>query len=502
LRLGRSRQSEIILDHSSISRRHAEIALSDGGWVVRDTGSTNGTFLNGARVSRQDRKLAVADLIQCGNLVFAVQELVEEPVGLTDSVPASALQVQATTESSWDEAVEWLAADVTRHSRPGEPMLALLRAGQHLCQSDSLDELLQLHARDAVKSLAAQRCSILLMDSRTNKVTVKAVFTNRPELSLGRAFSTTLALRCFRNSQSLLCQDVRADADLLRAKSIAGGEMSSVICALMRTPHRRIGVLHLDRGLSQPTFTTEDLRLADALAAHLSVAIEGAQNLQEKQRSLFVNTVIILAQAIEMRDEYTGGHTQRVTDYSLLLGEKLGLTSADRQLLQIGAPLHDIGKIGVDDAVLRKQGRLTPTEFEHMKSHAVKGAAMLTGIPDLEGIIPIVRNHHERWDGKGYPDALTGQHIPRLARLVAVADTFDAMTSDRPYRMGMSASQAFAEIERSIGSQFDPECAKAFLEVRHRVEQLLLQSRAAVDTKRNLAKVSDLHKLLACAQPA
>jgi HD-GYP domain-containing protein (c-di-GMP phosphodiesterase class II) len=502
LRIGRSRHMEVILDDSSLSRRHAEIALSEAGWVLRDTGSTNGTFLNGKRVGRSDHKLRVNDLVQCGNLVLVVQELHEEP-GAVCETPAAGLQVQATTEQSWEQAVELLALDLTRRQRPGEQMLSLLRAGQYLSQVASLDELLQSNVRDAAVTLKAQRAALVLRDETTNKLVVKALFSTRPEQqTTGRAFSSTLAQRCLRTGQSLLCSDVLTFPDLLRAQSFQGSDMNSVIIALLRTPRGRLGVLHLDRSVSQEPFTPDDLRLADAIAAHLSTAIEGAQVLQEKQRSLFFHTVIVLAQAIEQRDVYTHGHAQRVTDYSLLLAEELKLSSADCHTLRIGAPLHDIGKIGIDDAVLRKQGRLSPAELEHMKTHTDKGAAILSGIPDLEFIVPIVRSHHECWDGTGYPDRLAGTRIPRLARLVAVADTFDAMTSDRPYRTGMPADQAFAEIEKGIGAQFDPECASAFLRLRSRVEQLLNERLAIVVTLKGRSGQYDVRKLLAGAQSA
>jgi HD-GYP domain-containing protein (c-di-GMP phosphodiesterase class II) len=291
----------------------------------------------------------------------------------------------------------------------------------------------------------------------------------------GRAcFSRSLAQRSYSRGESLLCRDVDDNPELKLAQSIADGAMTSIICALLRSPRKRLGVLHLDRGPFQPPFNLDDLHLADAIAASVSAGIESAQ-LLEKQRDLFVHTVTALAQAVELRDQYTGGHTQRVTDYSLLLADELKLSTADRQKIQVGTPLHDIGKIGIDDAILRKPGRLTPEEFEAMKTHTLKGAAILETIPDLAPLIPIVRNHHERWDGRGYPDGLAGEQIPRLARIVAVADAFDAMTSNRPYRPGMPLDAAFAQIGDGAGTQFDPDCARAFLRLRERIASLLHQ---------------------------
>jgi putative nucleotidyltransferase with HDIG domain len=246
----------------------------------------------------------------------------------------------------------------------------------------------------------------------------------------------------------------------------------------LRTPRKKLGILHLDRNPWQKPFTQEDLHLADALAANVSAGIEAAQMLR-KQRDLFLDTITILAQAVELRDEYTGGHTMRVTTYSLLLAEHLHLSMSDMELIRIGTPLHDIGKIGIDDAILRKPDRLTPQEFAIMKTHTVKGAEIVATVPDLQSIIPIVRSHHERWDGRGYPDALGGEAIPQLARVVGIADAFDAMTSDRPYRKGMAADVAFEEVRKGAGTQFDPTFAHVFLEIR---EQILREMQAWTKT--------------------
>jgi putative nucleotidyltransferase with HDIG domain len=202
------------------------------------------------------------------------------------------------------------------------------------------------------------------------------------------------------------------------------------------------------------------------------VGIESAQ-MQEQQRDLFVQVATALAQTVEMRDECTGNHTQRVAAYALMLADELGLSPAERQHVAIGAALHDIGKIAVPDAVLHKPGRLTGDERAEMQGHAAKGAALLENIPGLTPMLPVVRHHHERWDGTGYPDGLAGEAIPRLARVVAVADAFDAMTSDRPYRRALTADEALAELAALAGSHFDPACVEAFLRLRPRIDALL-----------------------------
>jgi HD-GYP domain-containing protein (c-di-GMP phosphodiesterase class II) len=187
---------------------------------------------------------------------------------------------------------------------------------------------------------------------------------------------------------------------------------------------------------------------------------------------------------VEQRDEYTGGHIQRVTKYALMLGKQLNLSPADMNLLQVGTPLHDIGKIGVPEHILKKPGKLTAEEFEEMKLHTTKGALIVSNIPDLHPIIPIVRSHHERWSGGGYPDDLTGEAIPMLARIVAVVDAFDAMTTARVYhadKKGKPVEVAFEEVQNMSGKQFDPTCAAAFLAIQEQVvESMRTENETAV----------------------
>src|SRR5262249_38936017 len=159
------------------------------------------------------------------------------------------------------------------------------------------------------------------------------------------------------------------------------------------------------RGPLQEPFSHDHFQLADALAATMSVGIESAQLVQQ-QRQQFVQTVAALGRAVEIRDVSTANHTSRVTEYALLLARQLRVSAAELTQLQIGTPLHDIGKIGIADEILRKPGELTPEEFESMKSHTLKGAAILSTVPSLQSVVAIARHHHERWDGTGYPDGL------------------------------------------------------------------------------------------------
>lgn len=494
LRIGRLDPLEVVLDDNSVSRYHAEIRVTERGWRIRDLGSTNGTRLNGVRLGTGQWPLQERDLLQFGEVAMVVENLAEEREA-EPAAPAESLRIEATARSSFDEALAGLAYDSNRCPRAGEQLLALVRAGHHLGHLEREDDLLQSILHDAVSVLDAQRGAIVLAESPDGPLKVRSIVTGRAEpkaIVAGRSepggrfhFSQSLAQRCYTKGESILCHRVEEDPELALAKSIAEGAMASVLCVLLRTPRKRLGVLHLDRSPWQKPFTHDDLFLADALAANVSAGIESCQ-LLKKQRDLFLETITILAQAVELRDQYTGGHTQRVSTYSMLLAQQLGMAEPDIELIRIGTPLHDIGKIGIDDAILRKPDKLTPEEFEQMKLHTVKGAEIVNTIKDLRPIIPIVRSHHERWDGKGYPDGTAGEATPAVARVVAISDAFDAMTSDRPYRKGMAVEVAFGEIEKGIGKQFDPNFAQVFLRIR---DSIIEEMRAHAGGRRTVQRL-------------
>jgi putative nucleotidyltransferase with HDIG domain len=469
LRAGRLATLEIVLDDSSVSRRHAEIKHTPTGWRVRDLGSTNGTFLNGARLSASEHALRPHDIVRCGNVTLVVDALRDGREEETPAAPEN-MKLECSASGSFEDALQGLFFDTQSSPRPGQQLLALLRAGHHLGHLESEEELLHSILNDAVSTLDAQRGAIVLADGATGVLRLRALATGQSQVGSRHGFSQNIAQRSFQRGESVLC-NVEEDPELAGARSIAEGTMASVLCVLLRTPRKRLGVLHLDRGPMQKPFSKDDLRLADALAANVSAGIANAQLLQ-KQRELFLSMITMLANAVELRDPYTGGHTIRVTQYSQLLADHLNLSPAKKDLIKIGGPLHDIGKIGIADEILNSRLKLTVEEFEIMKTHTTKGAKILEQVPDLPAeVIEIVRSHHERWDGHGYPDGLKGHQIPELARIVSVADAFDAMTSDRPYRAGMAADAAFAEVEKQRGRQFDPECASAFLAIRARVVQ-------------------------------
>ena len=185
----------------------------------------------------------------------------------------------------------------------------------------------------------------------------------------------------------------------------------------------------------------------------------------EKLEQAYLDMVETLRFTVEAKDTYTRGHSDRVADYSVLIGEKVGLPEDQIKLLRVGGLFHDIGKIGIPDSILLKPEKLTDEEYSEIKNHPSIGAHILGSATAFKDIVPIVKHHHEKYDGKGYPSGLKGEEIPYLARIAAIADTFDAMTSRRSYRNALDLQIVKDEIEKCKGTQFDPQLADVFLEI-------------------------------------
>jgi putative two-component system response regulator len=227
------------------------------------------------------------------------------------------------------------------------------------------------------------------------------------------------------------------------------------------------------RGEKEDVLTGKNLGAEDYLVKPLSreellSAVRGRLNRSRQIRvaqlqQAYEASLTVLANAIDVRDAYTRGHVERVTAYSQVLAFELGWQGRQVEQLRFGAILHDIGKIIIQESTLLKPGALNEDEWEIMKKHPITGAEMIKDIPYLIPAVPVIRHHHERWDGKGYPDQLAGYAIPLSARIVAIADGFDAMTIDRPYRARLSLEDAAREIHHCSGTQFDPGVVAAFM---------------------------------------
>ncbi len=238
-----------------------------------------------------------------------------------------------------------------------------------------------------------------------------------------------------------------------------------------------IAILLLGHKKDGGPFADDELDFFKALAFDAAMAIRNAQLFEdlkkeaERNRRLFINTTLALSSAVEAKDAYTRGHTERVTQYAeqiawqMIENRSIKVPLGFMENLKNASLLHDIGKIGVPENILLKKGKLTDEEYNVIKQHPEKGANILNHIPEFEESIDGIKHHHERYDGKGYPDGLKGVQVPMIAAILAVADTFDAMTTDRPYRKGLTKKQAMDEIVQYSGTQFHPLPAQAIKEL-------------------------------------
>ncbi len=224
------------------------------------------------------------------------------------------------------------------------------------------------------------------------------------------------------------------------------------------------GVVVVADDATDRRFGSDDVRLLATIANQGATAVANAERYATLQEA-YLATVRSLAAAIDAKDSYTHGHSDRVARFAAAVGERVGLSEDEHLALEFASYLHDIGKIGVSEQVLHKPGRLDQTERAQMREHPAIGATILEPVAFPWEIAPIVRHHHEHWDGSGYPDGVAGEEIPLLARILSVADSHEAMVSDRPYRKGMARADALAELERCAGTQFDARIVALFCDV-------------------------------------
>jgi putative nucleotidyltransferase with HDIG domain len=455
-----------------VSRTHAEVVASEGGYVVRDLGSANGTYLNGVIVDGAtvkngdtitvgDHKLRAeighgqdGDASSDSNVVLFSTAPVQ--------VPPLRLQGQpATLQQSL------LSKDLDRARRARLRLDALLGITHRLASLRVEEEIYPLVVDELMLVLPAERAVVLRRGEDAawqTKVARNAADPGRPV-----EVSRTILDEVAAENMCVLSADAMFDERIDVSDSIMLHNIRAVLCVPIEYNGELLGALYLDAPGQEGLFTEEDLHFVSGVAGVAAVAINNAVVLdqvraaaRELNRS-YLAMLAVLANAIEARDHYTIGHTWRVARFSQAIARELGWPEERLSEVEVGGLLHDIGKIGVPDSILTKTGPLTDDEQEQMELHPHIGARMLQDVPSLTNVLPYVLYHHEQYDGSGYPYQLEGEAIPIEARLLAVADALDAMTSDRPYRRGLDRDLAITEIRRRAGSQFDPEVVDALI---------------------------------------
>jgi HD-GYP domain-containing protein (c-di-GMP phosphodiesterase class II) len=344
-----------------------------------------------------------------------------------------------------------------------EQLSTLMELSALITSTLEISEIQKRAIKAAMKLLEAEAGSLLLIDPASGELFFEVALGDKGDklkkirLKKGQGIAGWVA----EKGKPLIISDCLSDKRFSKlADEQSHFTTKNMICVPVRSRDRMLGVLQAINK-RKGVFDDIDKDALLALANQVAIAIENA-HLYEELRQTFFDTAEALAETIEKRDPYTGGHTRRVMDYCVATGKLMGLSRKELDDLKLASILHDIGKIGVRDDILLKKTRLTEEENEKMTKHTTYGAEILSHIRQLKGIIPGVRGHHERIDGKGYPDNLSNGDIPVIARIIAVADTFDAITSDRPYRKALCTKTALKELIKCSGQQFDKDIVALF----------------------------------------
>ncbi|MDI6689605.1 MAG: GAF domain-containing protein, partial [Actinomycetota bacterium] len=329
-----------------------------------------------------------------------------------------------------------------------------------------IKDILNQAIDQALVVTGADSGSIMLLDEETQTLTIKAArgiepeFEKKTRLKVGQGIAGWVA----KASEPLIITDTEDGRfkELLRRD-----EIISALSVPLKAKEKVIGVLSVNRKTSKEPFTKENLNLISSFAAQVAVAIENAR-LYKDLEITFLGAISALAAAVEAKDHYTFGHSQVVTRYAIAIAKELSLPESEIESIRIASMLHDIGKIGLDGTILNKPGKLTPEERALVNLHPLIGVNILKSLEFLKGAIPLILYHHEHFDGMGYPEGIAGKTIPLGARIIAVADAFNAMVSERPYRSALSIEEAIEELRNHSGTQFDPTVVEAFLRILRR----------------------------------
>ncbi len=320
--------------------------------------------------------------------------------------------------------------------------------------------------------LGSERASIQFLDEKKHNLVLAAARGLPENVKTGSKTSLTesSARTAIEQKRALIIKDIDRHPEIKKGQ----GQYKSrsfisapILCIPMKLQNGIVGIINLTEKKGDKSFSSGDLKLLSAVAFQTAISIQNTR-LVEDLKDLIFNIVKSLISAIDAKDHYTRGHSERVTDLSVTIGRAMGLEEEIIETLQMAGLLHDIGKIGVPEAILLKDGKLTEHEWTYIKAHPDNGVRIIEHIKQMDDIIPLVRHHHERVDGRGYPDGCKGTEIPLGARIINVADSYDAMTSNRPYRKKLTEEVARGELLNNAGTQFDRDVVNIFLEIKAR----------------------------------
>ncbi|MBA7510384.1 hypothetical protein ES705_02368 [subsurface metagenome] len=360
-----------------------------------------------------------------------------------------------------------LRKELSRKIRQKTKALSFLyRIERDVSNKLKMKDVLKVIVEKVGSILNVKICSILLINDKTGKLSVECAkgleqkILKDTELEVGNKISGWVV----KHNRPILVKNIEKDTRFAKSneEKYYNKSLMSVPLAIK---NKVIGVINVNNKKTRRIFNREDFRLLKQIAAQVAIVIENVR-LYRSLSNLYMRTITTLAATIDARDHYTRRHSEMVAEYAVAIAEAMKLPPERVELIRQASHLHDIGKIGVHDFILLKPDKLTDEEWEEIKLHSLKGAEILAPlVVFLDGVIDMVKQHHERYDGKGYPGHYRDGEIDIGARIMAVADAFDAMLSERPYRKAYSPERAIKELRENSGTQFDPKVVETFLEM-------------------------------------
>lgn len=467
LTIGRSPENGLQLNDLQISRKHAVIQQTPSGTIIRDLGSGNGTIIGNQRI--REHRLSSGDVFTIGPVELqyvCMDEEASEIAPELSSVRFHAEEDATVRTADADSVYKTFLGAPTTAKGPAQivaaqnRLAAVYQANQMFASERDLTKLFGKFMDQVFALVPAHNGVILLRDKATGEPVASYVKSVKGQTQV--TVSSSIVRKALAEGRAVITSNAAADFEV--GASIIAQNIASAMCTPLKHQDETLGVVYVDTRGAMHAFKEADLELLVALAAPAAIAIKNAQYVDELERS-YQDTLVGLANAIELRDHYTVGHTWRVTNFAVEIARTLGWTEEKLKECEIGGVLHDIGKLTVPDSILRKPTALDEEERAKMQAHPAAGARLMQDILRLVPVIPYALYHHERYDGEGYPFGLEGENVPIEGRLIAVADTLDAMTSNRPYRKGMDPDVAIAKIQEVRGTQLDPVCVDALMAV-------------------------------------
>jgi HD-GYP domain-containing protein (c-di-GMP phosphodiesterase class II)/pSer/pThr/pTyr-binding forkhead associated (FHA) protein len=460
--VGRDENDKIRILDPKASRGHIKIEEGKNGFRIIDQNSRNGTYVNGQKI--KSRPLKKGDKIVLGSteLLYSVKKVFQcDQADQTVRIS----NIRKALDLDRDEYYEGCLRG-TDIVNLGRRFQLLQKVNSTIGSEANINRAYEKILKEIFDIFQADRGAVLSLNHESGKVEVICTKTiNGSTSDRVIPLSQTILDRVIKESVGLLIDDALSDDQFGSSDSIVKDDIRSVLCVPFVRDKQIIGIIYLDTLSHRKEFTEADLDLLISLAGPASIHLQNALYISQLKKSHW-GTIQALAQAVDARDPYTIGHNRRVSRYAVAIGSYLHWPEEKIRLVELGGILHDIGKIGVSDTILLKPGPLNDEEMRSMRRHPEIGAKITAKVDFLHPVVPYVLYHHERWDGRGYPHGLKGPDIPEEGRLLAVCDTYDAMTTTRPYRKGLAPDIAIKELLKNRGKQFDPLFVNALVKAR------------------------------------